>query len=143
MNTSSRRSTAPTLHTQHTTPSLARSFNYLEASEKDTKAEEGDSSAEKGHYLKMFQKGAMDVIKTTVVNPTLTAYKRVEAAVPGRITTEALAHYAELVAEVCLKSQVFDVWLKRVGVDGSSDDSASVQPDALLFKQKVRLRISA
>ena len=27
--------------------------------------------------------------------------------------------------------------------DGSSDDSASVQPDALLLKQKVRLRISA
>mmetsp|Transcript_61403 Transcript_61403/g.168575 ORF Transcript_61403/g.168575 Transcript_61403/m.168575 type:complete len:530 (-) Transcript_61403:189-1778(-) len=125
-------------HLHKSSVSLARSFNYLEASEKDTSAEVGESGVEKGHYLKMFQKGAMDVLKTTVVNPTLTAYKRVEAAVPGRITTEALAHYAELVAEVCLKSQVFDVWLKRVGADGSSDDSATAVPSALLLKQKVR-----
>lgn len=126
-------------HLHKSSVSLARSFNYLEASEKDTTAEENETVEKgQGHYLKMFQKGAMDVIKTTVVNPTLTAYKRVEAAVPGRITTEALAHYAELVAEVCLKSQVFDVWLKRVGVDGSSDDAATVPPNALLLKQKVR-----
>jgi hypothetical protein len=128
-------------HLHKSSVSLARSFNYLEASEKDTSAEVGEGGVEKGHYLKMFQKGAMDVLKTTVVNPTLTAYKRVEAAVPGRITTEALAHYAELVAEVCLKSQVFDVWLKRVGVDGSSDDSATAVPSALLLKQKVSCRM--
>ena len=49
-----------------------------------------------------------------VVDSALTTYKRAEAAVPGRVSTETLAHYAELVSEVCEKSQRFDQWLQAV-----------------------------
>ena len=74
-----------------------------------------------------------------VVHPTLTAYKRAEASVPSRITTEALAHYAELVAEVCIKSQIFDTWLERVGADGEVEDAAvsATAPECLLIKEQV------
>ena len=74
-----------------------------------------------------------------VVNPTLTAYKRAEASVPSRITTETLAHYAELVAEVCIKSQIFDKWLERVGVDSEAEVAAvsATAPECLLIKEQV------
>jgi hypothetical protein len=59
-------------------------------------------------------KGARTFASTfsRVVDTALTTYKRAEAAVPGRVSTEILAHYAELVSEVCEKSQRFDQWLQ-------------------------------
>mmetsp|Transcript_53642 Transcript_53642/g.73288 ORF Transcript_53642/g.73288 Transcript_53642/m.73288 type:complete len:157 (+) Transcript_53642:902-1372(+) len=90
--------------------------------------------SERGHadrpYLSRVGENAFDMLKSTVVNPTLTAYKRVEAAMPGRITTDGLAHYADLLSEVCLKLQVFDEWLIFVGPEGDSDSSVRTEVDS-------------
>lgn len=68
-----------------------------------------------------------------VVDSAFTTYKRAEAAVPGRVSTETLAHYAELVSEVCEKSQRFDQWLLALPPieEDTVPASASPQPARL------------
>lgn len=117
---------------------LSRSFQWMVPSEATTSFRNNLLGVDE-HKSRwgMIGEGALNILTSKVVNPTMTAIKRVEAAVPSRITSEALTHYSELISEVCLQSQVIDRWVLRCGQERDPDQGHSGRNYSLVPKREV------